>query len=133
MPRQNGFHRQAFPTTRGTIQGGLVPPTLLNVVVYNVIRTCLDMIVEYQRVAHDRLGDTVGRCLGVFYANYGMDGSRDSEWPQHAMNVLVGLFRRYGLAANVPKSRTMTCQPGALRAGTLEDSIALKCTGAGYS
>ena len=83
-------------------------------VVDNVIRTCLDMTVEDQRVAHDRLGETVGRCLGVFYAGNGMVGSRDSDFLQHAMNVLVGLFRRYGLVSNVSKSRTMTCQPGAL-------------------
>ena len=30
------------------------------------------MKVEDQRVAHDRLGDTVGRCLGVFYDDDGM-------------------------------------------------------------
>ena len=42
------------------------------------------------------------------------------------MNVLVGLFRRYGLAVNVAKSRTITCQPGALRVGVLEEAIALK-------
>ena len=37
--------------------------------------------------------------------------SHDSEWLQHAMNILVGLFRMYGLAANIAKSLTMTYQP----------------------
>ena len=66
---------------------------------------------------HDGMGDTVGRCLGVFYAKDGMVVSHHSDWLHHAMNVLVGLFRRYGLASNVAKSRTMIFQPGALRAG----------------
>ena len=83
----------------------------------NAIRNCLAMTVEEQRVAHDGLRETVGRCLGVFYANNGMVESCDPEWLHHAMNVLVVLFRRYGLAANVAKSHTMTCQPGALRTG----------------
>ena len=67
--------------------------------------------------------------MGVFYANNGMVGSRESNWIQHAMTVLYGLFRRYGLAANVEKSCIITCHTGALRAGMLEESMALKCTG----
>ena len=131
VPRQNGFHRPAFPATRGTTQGGLVSLTLFNMVIDNVIRTWLEMTMEEQRVDHDRLGKTVGRCLGVFYAEDGMVGSQDPDWLQHSMNVLLGLFRRYGLAENFAKSRTMTCQPGILGSGMSEETKALKCTGVG--
>ena len=79
VPRQNVFHVPAFPATRGSTQGGLVSPTLFNVVVDNVIRTFLEMTVEDQRVDHDGLRETVGRCLGVFYADDGMVGSRESD------------------------------------------------------
>ena len=102
-------------------------------VVENVIRTWLAMTVEYQSLTHDGLGETLGRCLGVFYAYYVMVGSRDSGWLHQEMNVLVGLFIRYGLVANVAKSRTMICQPGALRSGVLEEAMVLKCSGAGDS
>ena len=71
--------------------------------------------------------------MGVFYADVGMVGSRNSDWLHHAMNVLVGLFRRYGLAANVAKSHTMICHPSALRVGMSEEAMELKCTGVGYS
>ena len=108
---------------------GLVSPTLLNVVVDNVIRTLLAMIVEDQRVDHNGLGDTVGRCLGVFYADDSMVRSIDADWIQHLMNVLVGLFRRYGPMANVAKSCIMTCQPGALRLVIYAEVKALKCMG----
>ena len=47
------------------------------------------------------------------------------------MNVLVGLFRKYGLATNVAKSRTIKYQTSALRAGMPEEAMALKCTGVG--
>ena len=50
------------------------------------------MTVEYQRVAHDSMGEAVGRFLGVFYADNSMVVSRESEWLQHSMNVIVGLF-----------------------------------------
>ena len=39
-------------------------------------------------VAHDGLGETVRRFLGVFYADYGMLGSCDSDWLHHTMKVL---------------------------------------------
>ena len=60
-----------------------------------------------------------------------MVGSRYLEWLQHAMNVLVGIFQRYGFAAIVSKSRNMTCQPSALRSGISMEAKALNCTGVG--
>ena len=84
-------------------------------------------------MAHDGLGETVGWCLGVFYAADDVVVSLNSDWLQHAMNLLVGLFRRYVMAANVTKSHTMTCHPSALQAGVLEEAMVLKCTGLGDS
>ena len=91
-------------------------PSLFNVVKDNFIRTCLAMRVEDQMVPRDGLIETIGRCVGFFYADNGMVGSIGSYRLQHAMNILVGLFRRYGLADNIEKSLTMTCQPRSLRA-----------------
>ena len=90
VPRQNVFHGPAIPATRGTMQGGLLSLTIFNVVVDNSTITWLVMTVEDQRVAHEWLGDTSGRCLGVFYDNDGMVGSRDAYWLQKSMKVLVG-------------------------------------------
>ena len=133
VPRQNGFHGLAFPATQETTQVGLVSPTLFIIVVDTVIRTWLDMIVDDQRVAHNRMGEVFGRCMGFFYAYYSMFCSIEVEWIQHLMNVLVGLFWRYGLAANIYKSHTMIFQPGALRSEMSEEDEALKCTGTLYS
>ena len=133
VPRHNGFHKPAFPATRGATQGGLVSLTFFNVVVENFIRTWMTITVEEQRVNHDRLVETSGRCLGVFYVNDGMVISRDADWLQHAMNILVGLFRWYSLENNVVKSCTMMCQPDALRFGVYAEAKALKYTGVVYS
>ena len=57
--------------------------TLFNVFVDNIIQTWLAMTVGDQRVAHDGVVEAVGWCLGVFYADYGMVGSRDAEWLKH--------------------------------------------------
>ena len=133
VPRQNVFHGPAFPAKRGTTQGGLVSPTLLNVVVDDIIRTWLAMTVEDQRVDHDGLGKTDGRCMSVFYSNDGMVDSWEPDWLQHLMNILVGLFQKYDLVANVSNSCTMTFQPGILRLGMLVEAKPLKCTGVRYS
>ena len=79
-------------------------------------------------VTHDNLGDTFGRWV-VLSNDDGMVGSREPDWLQYTINVLVRLFRRYSMADSVAKSRTMTCQPGSLRAGILEEAMVLKCTG----
>ena len=89
------------------------------------------MTVEDQRVDNDRLGETDGQCLRVFYADDGMMGSQDADCMQHSMNILVRLFQRYGLAANVAKSRTMMCQPSTLQSRMSDESMALKFTGVG--
>ena len=67
-------------------------PTLFNVVVDNVIWTWLAMKVEDHRVAHDGLGEAVGRCLGFLYADDGMIGYIYPDWLHHSMDVLVGIF-----------------------------------------
>ena len=92
VSRKNGFHGLAFPATQVTTQGGLVSLTLFNVLVENVTRKWMAMTVEDHMVAHKGLGETVGRCLGVFCANNGMVGSRDANWIQNSMKVPAGLF-----------------------------------------
>ena len=129
VPRQNIFQRPAFPATRGTTQGGLLSLTLFNVVVNNFIRNWLDMTVEDQRVAHGGLRENIGRCLRVFYSKDYIVVLCDSDWLHHVMTILVGLFRRYILAANVAKSYTMIFQPGALQAGMSEKAMVMKCMG----
>ena len=89
----------------------------------NAIQAWLAIKVEYQRVDLDRVGDNYGSCMGIFYTYDFMVGFRDSKWLQHLINVLISLFRIYGLMSNVSKSRTMTCQPRALRSGISQVSL----------
>ena len=92
VPIHNGYHRPSFPATRETTQVSLVSPTLFNIVVDNAILTWLAMKLEYQRVYQYGLVETVGQCLGVFYNDDNMVGSRDPDWLQHLMNVPISFF-----------------------------------------
>ena len=71
-----------FRATRGTIQGGVVLPTLFNVVVYSVVFNWLSLMVEDNTVIKDVLGHAVSRSLGGFYTDCEFMGSQDLEWLQ---------------------------------------------------
>ena len=62
-------------------------------------------------------------CLGVLYDNNIIIEAQGSGWLQNALNVPIGLFRRYGLIAKVAKSWMMMFRPRALRLGMLEDAV----------
>ena len=79
-------------------------------------------------VAQEGLGLALGRCLGLFYADGVMVESRDTEWLQGALNVIIDLLRRYLLVVNVAKSKVMICHPGALWYGMLEEAVGQRCT-----
>ena len=131
IAHQNGYHGPYFKTTRGTTQGILISPTLFNLIVYNVVCNWLALMVDDQLPAQEGLGITLWRCLVIFYANGGMVGSRDPNWLQGDLNVIIGLLRRYVLVANVIKSKVVICQPGALQSGMSEEAVGLSCTGIG--
>ena len=64
--------------------------------------------MEDQLVTQEGLVILVGRCIKLFYTDNGVMVSRDLEWIQGALNVIIGLFRRCALVTNVAKSKTMT-------------------------
>ena len=88
----------------------------------------LALIVEDKLVAQEGLRLAVGRCLGLFYANNGMVGSRYPEWTQGALNVLFSLFYPYVQVVNIAKSNAMTCHPGELWYWNSEEAVGQRCT-----
>ena len=123
VTRHNRYHGPNFKATWGTTQGGLISTTLSNMVVDNVVQTCLAMTVKYQVVAQEGLGLDVGRCLVVFYADNVMFVTWESDWLHNVLNVIISLFRRYGIVINIAKSRMIACQPGALRSLVSEEAM----------
>ena len=79
---QNGFHGPQFRATRGTTQWGVGYTKLFNVAVHSMVRHWLSLTVEEESAIRDVLGMAVGRCMGVFYMDDDLIGSRDPEWFQ---------------------------------------------------
>ena len=57
----------------------------------------------------------------VFYADAGIIVSRDQECLQGDINVIIVLFRKFGLMVNVAKSENMNCQEGVIWTGMTEE------------
>ena len=72
-----------------------------------------------------------GRRICVFYADDGILGLQYPECLQGALNVLIGLFRRIGLAANVSNLKTMNFQLGEILLGMSVDEFPRRSTGEG--
>ena len=61
----------------------------------------MSMTVDDDTVIQDSLVHAVGRSMEVVYEDDGLIGSREPEWLQGSLNVLIGLFLRIGLMTNV--------------------------------
>ena len=120
---QNGFHGPQFRVTRGTTHRVLVFPAPSNMVVESLVRHLMSLTVEYEYATHEGLGVSVGRCMGLFYVDGVIIGSRDLKWLQGGINYFIRLFRRVILMTNVSKSKTMTCHPGEICIGISKEAF----------
>ena len=129
MLGHNGLHIPAFPVTRGTTQGGLVSPMILNMVADNIIRTWMAVTVEDERVDNDGLGETARRCLGVFWhggiTRPGLAATLDKRPGRHLPKVWLCGQRRQVTYNDVPTWNTAV--------GVSEEANAMKCTKVGDS
>ena len=63
----------------GTTQGGIILLNLFNFIVNNMEKKWLALILEDQLIDQEGLEMAVGRCLGIFYTDYGVTGLQDTE------------------------------------------------------
>jgi len=69
-----------------------------------------------------QLAVRVKELFTIFYVNDGYIASRDAEFLQEALNILVVTFKRTGLAMNTKKTQAMVCTPGKIRVQLPTDS-----------
>ena len=50
----------------------------------------------------------------IFYVDDGYIASRDPDFLQRALNMLVEIFQRTGLETNIKKTQAMVCTPGMI-------------------
>ena len=133
VARQADYHGTAFQPSRGVTQGGIISPTLFNILVDAVVRKWLADTLDDPEVAISGLQGASGGKVAVFYADDGMVGSTDPDWLRSAIQHLCDLFRAIGLKPNTSKTQVMTCHPGDFRSVRSVDGYKRQLTGTGAS
>ena len=131
--RAGGYCGTAFKGERGVTQGDPLSSTIFNVVVDAVVRHWVNGLMD-EAAAKGETGREDQHQSAVFYAVNGMVISLDPAWLQGAFNVLVTIFDRVGILANVSNTVSMVCHP--CRAGArnrTEEAYGRRLTGKGRS
>ncbi len=78
---------------------------------------------------HETLNDSDGKLaaqvealFAIFYVDDGYIARKDAEFLQEALDILVEMFKRVGLATNTKKMQVMVCTPGRIRVQLPMDS-----------
>jgi hypothetical protein len=117
-----GNYGRPFKAGRGVTQGGPLSAKLFNIIVDAVIR-------EWMRIMRETLDDSDGQLavriealFAIFYVDDGYIASKDAEFLQEALDIIVETFKRVGLATNTKKTQAMVCTPGKIRVQLPSDS-----------
>ncbi len=110
-----GYYSIAFKAGHGVTQGGPLSAKLFNISVNAVVREWLLQLREGREYDVDELLEMMAAFFAIFYVDNAYLASRDAGFLQHALNILVNLFKRVGLWTNTLKTQTMICTPGRIR------------------
>jgi hypothetical protein len=110
-----GNYGRPFKAGRGVTQEGPLSAKLFNIVVDAVVREWMRLMRATIDNADNDLAKRIAGLFAVFYVNDGYIASRNAEFLQEALNILVETFKLVGLATNTKKTQAMICTPGKVR------------------
>jgi hypothetical protein len=96
-------------------QGGPLSAKLFNILVDAVAREWVWQLWEESELEEAVIMELMAAFFAIFYVDDAYLASRDPEFLQRALDILVYLFTRVGLETNVKKTQTMICTPGRIR------------------
>ena len=110
VAKAGGCYGAEFKDARGVMQGDPLPPTILNVVVDEVVRHWVTVVVESTKEWGGR-GKEGRHQNYLFYMDDGMVAFSYPQWLQGGLRTLFGLFERVVLNTNVGKTVVMVFRP----------------------
>jgi hypothetical protein len=113
-----------FKAGRGVTQGGPLSAKLFNTLVDTIAREWLQKLREGSTLEPYKIDRLMATFFAIFYVDDAYLASRDPDFLQRALNVIVGLFARVGLETNAQKTQAMICTPRRIRIQLPEDSYA---------
>ncbi len=111
----SGYYGTPFKAGRGVTQGGPLSAKLFNILVDAVVREWFWQLQEGGEYEEDKLSKKMAMLFAIFYVDDAYLASWDVGFLQHALIVLINLFKRVGLQTNTSKMQTMICTPGRIR------------------
>jgi hypothetical protein len=103
-----------FQAGRSMTQGGPLSAKLFNILVDAVAREWLQILQDESELEEEAIELLLATFFAIFYVDDAYLASRDPDFLQQALDVLVDLFARVGLETNVKKTQTMICTPGRI-------------------
>jgi hypothetical protein len=113
--RVKGNYGRPFKAGHGVTQGGPLLVKLFNILVNTVVREWMRLMSEMLDDSDGQLAIRVKELFAIFYVDDGYIASREAEFLQEALDILVVTFKRTGLATNTKKMQVMVCMPGKIR------------------
>ena len=86
------YYGALYKGQQGVTQGGLLFPTIFNMVVDAVIQYWMVVVVVGKELGTEGFGKSVQMLDTLFYADGGLLTSPRPAWIQEEMDVLIGLF-----------------------------------------
>jgi hypothetical protein len=120
-----GNYGRPFKASRGVTQGGPLLAKLFDIVVNAVVREWMQLMREMIDDAEGNLVERIEGLFPVFYVYDGYIASRDVEFLQEALDILVKTFKCIGLTRNTKKTQAMICTLGRIQVQLPTDSY--KC------
>ena len=118
-----------FKASRGVTQGGPLSAKLFNILVDAVVWEWMRQLEQDGDYDEEQAAELMATFFAIFYVDDAYLASRDAEFLQHALTLLVDLFARVGLQTNTPKTQTMICTPGRVRTQLPSESYHRMMTG----
>ena len=104
-----------FQTGHSVTQGKPLSAKLFNILVDPFVREWMRILRDESELEEEAIELIMATFFAIFYVDDMYLASRDPEFLQQALDVLVNLFARVGLETNVKKTQTMICTPGRIR------------------
>ncbi len=114
--RASGNYGTPFKAGCGVTQGGPLSAKLFNILVDAVACKWLRELREGGNYEVWELDDLMLTFFAIFYVDDAYLASRDAEFLQRVLDILVSLFERVELETNTSKTQTMIHTPGRIRA-----------------
>jgi hypothetical protein len=110
-------------------QGGPLLAKLFNIIVDAVVWEWMRLMHPMIDNADSNLAKRIAGLFAVFYVDDGYIASRDVEFLQEVLDILVETFKQVGLATNTKKTQAMICTLGKIWVQLPTDSYKCMCEG----